>query len=108
MDKKEYDKIYYQKNKEKKISAAKFYNSKRKSEISEYQKKYRIENKEKLKNLNKKYYKKEDALIKKKNQIKDLKDFYVRRRLIADGFSRELITSELIEVKRIILKTKRL
>ena len=57
--------------------------------------KYRVENKEKIKLR----YVKDRAL---------LSDSYIRRALVVQGFKNEQITPELIELKRITLKTKRL
>ena len=44
----------------------------------------------------------------KRNRRKFLADSYIRDRLIQNGFPKEQITPELIEVQRLIIKTKRL
>ena len=50
------------------------------------------------------------VIEKKRNrtQIDKLKDAYVKKLLRAQGFPKEAITPELIELKRITIKTKRL
>ena len=57
--------------------------------------KYRVENKEKIK-------------LRSVKDIALLSDSYIRRALVVQGFKNEQITPELIELKRITLKTKRL
>lgn len=59
------------------------------------QEKFRLSNKEKIKQYRIKYY-------------SDVPEAYVKQKLIKSGFPSELITNELIETKRIIIKTKRL
>ena len=61
----------------------------------EYDKKYREANADKIKNNAKK-------------SILTIDDRYAKSLLKLNGFPKESITPELIEVKRIILKTKRL
>ena len=62
-------------------------------------KKYRRNNKEKLNIKSKKY----NAIIRN-----ELGDSYVKLQLTNQGFLKDQITPELIELKRIMLKTKRL
>ena len=62
-------------------------------------KKYRENNKEKLNIKSKKY----STIVRN-----ELADSYVKLQLTAQGFLKDQITPELIELKRIMLKTKRL
>jgi uncharacterized Zn finger protein (UPF0148 family) len=90
-----------------------------------YYKKYSEINRERLRENHKKFisknpeankiYKKKYRVIQSdaerdylKKSIETLKDFYIKRALKAKGFEKEQITTELIEVQRIIIKTKRL
>ena len=90
-----------------------------------YYKKYFKENKEVISENHKKFiaknpecdrkYKKKYRLIHSdierdyfKKSVEKLKDFYIKRNLKSKGFTKEQITPELIEVQRIIIKTKRL
>lgn len=43
-----------------------------------------------------------------KKHSAELSDLYVSRQLVRDGFKKKELTPELIEVKRLIIKTKRL
>ena len=72
--------------------------------------KYRAENAEKEKARFRKYRAENAEKIKAKNAKRrdDLKDPYVKDTLRAQGFKNEQITPELIELKRITLKTTRL
>ena len=81
-----------------------------KEERREYSIKYRAENAEKIKAKKAKYRAENAEKIKAKyaKRRDDLKDPYVKDTLRAQGFKNEQITPELIELKRITLKTKRL
>ena len=96
-----------------------------KEEKKEYAKKWRKENSDKTKEYRRKYYKENLSKFKEyqKNNPKEyigkileyqkknrviLSDVYIKKRLISQGFVKNQITPELIELKRITLKTKRL
>ena len=87
--------LYYKENTERvKAASAKYV-----AENPEKEKircaKYRVENKEKIK-------------LRSVKDITLLSDSYIRRALVVQGFKNEQITPELIELKRITLKTTRL
>ena len=87
--------LYYEENMERvKAASAKYV-----AENPEKEKircaKYRVENKEKIK-------------LRSVKDITLLSDSYIRRALVVQGFKNEQITPELIELKRITLKTTRL
>lgn len=42
------------------------------------------------------------------NAVKNVTDYYAKKRLKAEGFETEQLNQEIIEVKRLILKTNRL
>ena len=77
---------------------------------------YRKNNPEKSKLSDKKYRQKEEVKVKRKTQSNmyqenlrnELGDLYVKQQLKSIGFKNEQITPQLIELKRITLKTKRL
>jgi len=72
--------------------------------------KYRAENPEKVKGHSAKWYS-ENSEKEKARQVKyttELKDMYIKAVLRQQGFPNESITPELIELKRITLKTERL
>ena len=79
-------------------------------QVKEANAKYRAENAEKEKARFRKYREENAEKIKAKNAKRrdDLKDPYVKDTLRAQGFKNEQITPELIELKRITLKTTRL
>ena len=81
-----------------------------KEERREYDRKYRLENAEKIKTHNTKYRAKNAENIKTSNAkaTSSLASHYVKRILVSQGFKNEQITPELIELKRITLKTSRL
>lgn len=102
-----YKKEWELKNKDKISEYNKKQNLKNKDKISKYNKKYRIENLEKVKLLDKN----RDKEVRRLGSIKrteKLSNGYINQILAQQGFPKESITPELIEVKRIILKTKRL
>ncbi len=76
----------------------------------EYLKEYRKKNKEKINNRNRAYIanNKKQILEKRKYYRDTLKDTYIKVQLLNNGFPSEVINENLIETKRIILKTKRL
>ena len=96
-----------------------------KEERNEYRRKYRAANTDKIKDRNAKYRaanpeKFKDGNVKyraanaekirereAKNR-KELRDPYVRRLLIKAGYPKDSITNGLIEVKQLIIKTRRL
>ena len=81
-----------------------------KEEKREYMRKWRAENAEKIKTHNTKYRAKNAENIKTSNAkaTSSLASHYVKRILVSQGFKNEQITPELIELKRITLKTTRL
>lgn len=99
--------------------------AKTKEERREYNRKYRAENLEKIKANQAKYCAENPEKIKasrakwfaknaekekarRAKSIAELKDVYVEETLRIQGFKKEQITPELIELKRITLKTSRL
>ena len=128
-EKAEYMRKYREANKEKinnqKLISNKKFREKNPEYFKESSKKFREKNPEYSKNKNKinykknkEYYTKKSFLYNKENKEKinknannrteKLTDGYVKNKLKQSGFPKESITPELIEVKRIILKTKRL
>ena len=99
--------------------------AKTKEEKAEYMRKYRAENPEKIKAYRAKGFAKnaeknkarfnkwraenpEKNKAKKAKAVLSLARHYVKGILVAQGFQKESITPELIELKRITLKTSRL
>ena len=82
--------------------------------VKKRKKEYYLNNSDKFLDNSKKYYSqnkekcKEQSSIKNKEQTSELKIPYLITILKAKGFNKEQITAELIEVQRIIIKTKRL
>lgn len=84
--------------------------------IKDINKKYALENKEKLKEYYFKYrLENKEKITEKRRSIgydkkyrADINDTYIKRQLIAQGFKTFEITPELIELKRVIIKTIRL
>ena len=76
----------------------------------ERQKEYYKENAEQIKEYQKEYAKKNAERIKehKKEYRKNLSDGYIKQEFKHQGYPPNQITPELIEVKRLIIKTKRL
>lgn len=123
----EESKIYADSNREKEKERAKIYRAENKDEIRKRHKIYRLANKDKIKERSKRdiknrgsaykiykqnydlSHKKEIKGIQKKYSI-DLTDSYIRHNLVALGFPKESIKQfpEIIEVKRLLIKTKRL
>jgi hypothetical protein len=122
---KSYNPEYYQKNKsaikksqqkykssnpEKCKDSAKRTRNKRLEENKAYKVLYRKSNKEYI-NKQKSIWRKnnpEKVREEKRMITKMLKDSYIKRLLIQNGFPKNEITKELIELERIIIKTKRL
>ena len=90
---------YYEANKEKDLANARKWRETNKEKVAEYSRKWAEANPEKAK-----------ASVKKFNVLykAELRDPYVKQILRQQGFKSEQITPELIELKRITLKTKRL
>ena len=88
-------KEYHKKNAE----LIKEYHKKNAEQIKEYQKEWRKNNAEHIKEQKKEY---------NKEYSKNLSDGYIKRELKNKGYPPNQITPELIEVKRLIIKTKRL
>jgi len=111
---KEKNKLYYLINKEEIDNRNRIFRINNEDIIKEKNRSYRANNKEVLIKKNKTWREKnKDVLIEKQilrdvNNRINLKDTYVRKCLISIGFKREQITPELIELKRITLKTKKL
>ena len=113
-----YNKEYRLKNKEslalKKAEYDKEYRLKNRDKLNEYQRNWSLLNKEKLKPKVKIYQSKnKDVLLMKgrereKKVRENLDERIVKQMLIRQGFERNQITPELIELKRITLKTTRL
>jgi len=111
----EKDRKYWKQNKDKiNLKRRQIYPQIDKSKLKEYQKKWTSSNKDycNLKSaewrLQNPERSKEISSRCDKKSSNELRDSYVRERLVQNGFPKESITPELIEVKRIILKTKRL
>ena len=106
----EYQRNYRKENVEK----AKAYNVKYRAENPEkakvYSAKYRAKNPEKAKDYSAEYRAENPEKVKARRAkyIGVLKDGYIKELLRQQGFKNEQITPELIELKRITLKTTRL
>ena len=135
-EKREYNRKYYADNSERREYMRKYYAEKLKEHLAKWyvenaekvkaaSAEYRAENPEKIKTSNAKWRKENAEKVKvarakwKRNNpektkaysAKDtalLSDSYIRRALVVQGFKNEQITPELIELKRITLKTTRL
>lgn len=87
-----------------------------KEKVIASQRKSRLKNIEHHRERGREYYKNNKdkrlqyGLPRQKLQIEQLSDWYIKRKLIRSGFTKEHINEnkELIEVKRLIIKTKRL
>lgn len=108
-------KLWILKNPEKKKEMDKMYVQKNKEKIIEYRNKYYQENKERISKRNKEYCKENRELVlyrlklKTKRHVENLTDTYIRTCLIQkNGFTKDIITPELIQAKREIIKIKRL
>ena len=113
-EKKEYMRKYYAANKEKLKEVARKYYVANKEKTLERTRKWQEVNKEKSLEVSRKWREvnkeKEKARSTKKSALdtKDLRDPYIRAKLRRQGFEKEQITPELIELKRITIKTHRL
>jgi len=76
----------------------------------EYAKKWNLNNPEKVKENDKKWHLNNPEKLKetKKNYTNELGKGYLNSQLRSKGFKKEQITPELLEVQKIIIKTKRL
>ena len=126
-ERKEYDKAYYEENKEKILIRGKKYRENNKEKRKEYReenkekilirgKEYREKNKEKIKEYDKAYYennkekrKEYDKARYEKNKEKIRnKDYYIKRLLIGNSdLKADDIPPELFELKKMLLTLKR-
>lgn len=123
--KKEFDKAYKLANKEKYALIQKNYRENNKLKVAESKKAAYAKNKEHYLNYGKAHYAENKEALKLAMKVysvtnkprrnaynakssADLKDFYVKAVLRKQGFSNDQITPELIELKRVTLKTERL
>ena len=106
----EKNRAYYKENKEELKKKAKVYRDKNKEKLEKKAKVYYEENKEELNERRKTYYKenKEESLEYQRGRVLKLPDSYIRQILNSQGIDASLITPELIELKRAILKVKRI
>lgn len=97
--------VYYLNNKDKINKYQREYNTSFKRR--EYKSLWRKNNKDKVRESRIKYLPK--AYLRKKKEIEQLSDRYITEILRKKGFSKELrVNRELIDIQRIIIKTKRL
>ena len=94
-----YREKYDNKYREKKIESVKTYALNNKEKVTELNKNWKLKNPIKAFENNKRMHQK---------AIYYMSDYYIKNLLVNIGFKKEMITSELIELKRITLKTKRL
>ena len=108
------NKLYKLQNPEKIIEYGKLYQLKNKEKVKVWLNTYRLKNLQKVQAAKKRCILKNPEkykIIQKKSRIKviaELKDCYIKDKLVRQGFPPNSITSELIEVKRLIIKTQRL
>jgi transcription elongation factor Elf1 len=104
-----YNKDYYQKNKKIIDLNNKEYYLKNREVIIKYKKEFGLKNNYAI-NKSKEYRNNNKLKIKsyKNNMYETITDVYAKAILRSKGFTKEQITTELIEVQRIIIKTKRL
>lgn len=111
---KEYQKEYLKNNLDKVTNRNKNYREKNIEKFKILDAEYRKKNKERLKRQQKEWRELNKDEIKNKKKLdhqyncNNLTDFYVKSTLVRIGFNRNEITPELIELKRITLKTTRL
>lgn len=107
-------KDWYDSNKEKCMASSLAWYHKNKEHVRKRGAKWAKNNPEKISNSMRRYYLKHSEEQKNKSKITgpkarhELQNNYVKAKLKAKGFVDEQITPELIEVQRLILKTKRL
>jgi hypothetical protein len=84
--------------------------SKNTEKAKKHRKKYTENNPEKIKELKKKWQEANPEIVKAYSDlvVKELRDSYLKCILTKKGFKKEEVTPELIEVQKIIIKTKRL
>lgn len=103
-------KEWYENNKERAIELSKKFAQKNAEKVKEYKiksaKKNRVRKLERAREYNKNNPDK--RRIKKRNDVAMLKNYYVKDILVRSKFPKEHITTELIEVKTLIIKTQRL
>ncbi len=106
----ENNKAYREENKEEMKKKAKVYYEENKEEKREKAKAYYEENKEEMIEKGRVYYRenKEEMREKGRERVLKLPDYYVRMCLKSQGIDASLITPELIELKRAILKVTRI
>jgi hypothetical protein len=107
---KEYRREYYQKNKESRIAKSKEWmlNNREKRNLARRQRYQKIKEKQKERSKQWRLNNPEKRNDYEKRRRIKIVDNYVKTNLIAKGFPKETITPELIEVQRLIIKTKRL
>ena len=107
---KESVKKWHLNNPEKIKEIQKKYYSNNTEKIKEIRKNYRLNNPEKVKENDKKWHLNNPEKLKetKKNYTNELGKGYLNSQLRSKGFKKEQITPELLEVQKIIIKTKRL
>ena len=106
----EYMRKYRAKNKEKLKAKKAKYRAENAEKIKSYRAKWGAENPEKIKASQAEWFAKnaEKEKARRAKSIAELKDGYVEEMLRRQGFKKEQITPELMELKRITLKTTRL
>lgn len=93
--------------KEERKAYNKSYREKNIDKIKQQSKEYSILNIEKIR-LKEKNRNKDTVREREKRYVNEANDLYIKKRLKSQGFPKESITPELIELKRITLKTTRL
>jgi len=101
--------MYYERNKETILSKVREYREVNKEKINSRNKAYSKKNRLKLSKITKEWHRSNPDKIKayKSAAVEELKASYIKSSLIISGFPKESITNELIETKRLIIKTKR-
>ena len=109
-ERRDYMRKYRAENPEKIKSKKAKYRAENAEKIKSYRAKWGAENPEKIKASKAEWFAKnaEKEKARRAKSIAELKDGYVEERLRSQGFKSEQITPELIELKRITLKTTRL
>jgi len=103
-------KNYYSLNNNDRLFYAKQYQKNNPDKINKYQRLYRVKKPKVCKKISEKYYQNNKEKISQKFILSSQKtdDRYIKIQLNKNGFKKEQITPELIEVKRLIIKTIRL
>ena len=107
---KKYKKAYYEENKEEVKKYNKTYYENNQEEINKKSKAYYEENKEEMKKYNKTYYEnnQEERGEYQRTRVLKLPDSYIRRLLNKQGIDESLITPEIMELKRAVVKVTRI